>query len=197
MDRRQKTRVVSGIPTWWAGTLFRSLLEAKWASFCDEMGWRWSYESIELNGYIPDFIVTLPHAPVLVEVKPEHYTSDLRTHRAKIDRTEWADEVLIVGSSPVLMDTRCDVAPLLGLLREADGPGFRWDNSVVHQCQACQSVSFHSEGGSWHCRACGASDGNKHVAHASASWVLDVWRRAAVRVRYEHTPNPTPPWEAA
>jgi hypothetical protein len=72
--------VVNAIPTKYAGTQFRSRLEARWAAFFDLLAWQWEYEPIDLAGYIPDFIVRIPvqsydgvaglREPLLVEVKP-------------------------------------------------------------------------------------------------------------------------------
>ncbi len=72
--------MINAIPTKYAGVQFRSRLEAKWASFFDLLGWKWDYEPIDLNGYIPDFIVRRPmmssedipglNDPFLIEVKP-------------------------------------------------------------------------------------------------------------------------------
>lgn len=48
----------------------RSRLEARWAAFFDAMKWPWSYEGLELDGYIPDFCLEFDASPrVLVEVK--------------------------------------------------------------------------------------------------------------------------------
>lgn len=71
---------VKAIPTSYAGVRFRSRLEARWAAFFDLLEWKWDYEPIDLNGYIPDFIVRRPmmsydgiaglEDPFIVEVKP-------------------------------------------------------------------------------------------------------------------------------
>ena len=62
---------MNAIPTMYAGVQFRSRLEARWAAFFDLLDWKWEYEPIDLNGYIPDFLVTPPmDEPLLVEVKP-------------------------------------------------------------------------------------------------------------------------------
>ena len=58
---------IAAIPTRYAGVQFRSRLEARWAALFDLISWRWEYEPIDLNGYIPDFIV---ESDYLVEVKP-------------------------------------------------------------------------------------------------------------------------------
>ena len=59
-----------GIPTTYAGTQFRSRLESRWACFFDLVKWPWEYEPIELDGYIPDFVLPFEAGPLLVEVKP-------------------------------------------------------------------------------------------------------------------------------
>jgi hypothetical protein len=50
----------ASIPTRYRGTEFRSRLEARWAAFADLVGWKWRYEPIDLNGWIPDFWFGLP-----------------------------------------------------------------------------------------------------------------------------------------
>jgi len=59
--------VTTAIPTRYGGTQFRSRLEARWAAFFDLLGWSWEYEPIDLEGYIPDFVLC---EHVLAEVKP-------------------------------------------------------------------------------------------------------------------------------
>lgn len=46
-----------GIPTKYAGIQFRSRAEARWAAFFDRLDWRWAYEPVDLDGYIPDFVL--------------------------------------------------------------------------------------------------------------------------------------------
>lgn len=50
---------ITAIPTRYAGCLFRSRLEARWAVFFDAMGYVWEYEPqgyvIDGRGYLPDF----------------------------------------------------------------------------------------------------------------------------------------------
>lgn len=50
----------ASIPTRYRNTEFRSRLEARWAAFFDLAGWKWKYEPIDLNGWIPDFWVAIP-----------------------------------------------------------------------------------------------------------------------------------------
>ena len=60
---------VAAIPTKYAGVHLRSRLAPRWAAFFDLAGWRWQYELLDLNGWIPDFQLC-GKVPALVEVKP-------------------------------------------------------------------------------------------------------------------------------
>jgi hypothetical protein len=48
---------IANIPTIYNGVQFRSRLEAKWAAFFDLLGWHWHYEPLDLDGWIPDFLI--------------------------------------------------------------------------------------------------------------------------------------------
>jgi hypothetical protein len=71
---------ISAIETKYKGVLFRSRLEAKWASFFDVLGWRWEYEPCDLPGWSPDFFLEIQRQrtrssevrriSLLAEVKP-------------------------------------------------------------------------------------------------------------------------------
>jgi len=66
------------IPTTYKGIHFRSRLEATWAAFFDLIRWRWVYEPLDFDGWIPDFYVHFscehsecpPDHHLYVEVKP-------------------------------------------------------------------------------------------------------------------------------
>lgn len=62
------------IETRYAGCVFRSRLEARWAVFFNRLGIRWEYEpqGYVLNGrpYLPDFKLSCPGTPILfAEIK--------------------------------------------------------------------------------------------------------------------------------
>lgn len=69
---------IKAIPTRYRHVLFRSRLEARWAAFFDLIHWEWEYEPFDLDGWIPDFLVSFrcghSECPaghsLLVEVKP-------------------------------------------------------------------------------------------------------------------------------
>ncbi len=66
---------VPAIPTTYAGVNFRSRLEARWAAMFDLLGWKWEYEPLDLDGYIPDFVLGFER-PMLVEIKPATVPSE-------------------------------------------------------------------------------------------------------------------------
>jgi hypothetical protein len=118
------------IPTFYAGVRFRSRLEARWAAFFDEIAIEWDYEPIDLDGYIPDFIV---EKTLLVEVKPitewpcaatcsccdrAEYDAAIR----KILASGWTGPALLVGA----------IMPSDGIGRLIDG-----DIAELRVCSRC------------------------------------------------------------
>jgi hypothetical protein len=91
---------IAAIPTLYKGIQFRSRLEAKWACFFDLLEWPWLYEPIDLQGYIPDFILSFKK-PLLVEVKPALTYEALTENKGKIDSSGWEHDALLVGTKPI------------------------------------------------------------------------------------------------
>jgi hypothetical protein len=140
--------------TRYAGYLMRSRLEAHWAAFFDLLEWPWSYEPVELAGYIPDFILRF-YQPLLVEVKPAWTLDEMRAYTAKIDRSGWQGEALLVGLGPIEDD-------IAGLLYE---PQMGWDTGVFFHCRNCHQYSLYHLAGTWSCRRHGCYDGNHYLGH--------------------------------
>ena len=101
-DRASISRAVKSIPTTYKGVNFRSRLEATWAAFFDTCGWEWSYEPVDLDGWIPDF--ALGWMPTLVEVKPFYDSRDFDDVLAKVTRTGFQGRVVLLGVSPFDVD---------------------------------------------------------------------------------------------
>lgn len=88
---------IPAIPTQYAGVNFRSRLEARWAAMFDLLGWKWEYEPIDLDWYIPDFIVKPQYsAQILVEVKPVATVYELN----KVFVAGWTGKAVVVGAIP-------------------------------------------------------------------------------------------------
>jgi hypothetical protein len=137
-----------GIPTKYAGVQFRSRLEARWAALFDLWGWAWLYEPLDLDGYIPDFILTDANngEGVLVEVKPAITRETLRACTLKIERSGWRGDALVVGARLFETEDWSDFQSL-GLLGEFGdydrGATFGWGDAPLFSCQHCRGVNFH------------------------------------------------------
>ncbi len=173
-----------GIPTLYRGVRFRSRTEARWASFFDELGWKWLYEPSDLAGYIPDFAL-LFEVPLLVEVKAALTVEELAAHQRKVEDSGWDGEALILGLAPWDMDS---AQPLIGWFGERERIGehleWSWGDARLFECLSCGCPSVLAACGSWHCRACGDGTGNEHVG-AVLSTVAAKWAQASNRVQWK------------
>ena len=75
------------IPTRYRGIEYRSRLEARWAAFFDGIGWQFTYEPFDGDGYIPDFLIH-GDQPLLVEVKPAVTQRVTTAHRSARSRPD-------------------------------------------------------------------------------------------------------------
>jgi hypothetical protein len=169
-----------GIPTMYAGVRFRSRLEARWAAMFDLLEWGWDYEPLELDHYIPDFVLRFAK-PLLVEVKPALTLDELRTHTDKIDASGWRGEALVVGAC--LFPCSGWDHPTLGLLGEFfdddlnDAIPRCYDEAVTMRCNGCRKLSFCHMSWSYRCRVSGCYSGNDHVGNPWGAF-RDAWVEA-------------------
>jgi len=156
------------IPTVYAGTRYRSRLEARWAAFFDLAGWHFEYEPCDFKGWIPDFVL-FGKKPVYVEVKPVYDFPE--NIAAEIDKSGCEDEALIVGLTVPLFIREPDEAgqvvttgPWLGWLREDYGPyGYGWDWGEATPgiwSGTKSSLGFCHRTGSWVDRISGVYNGD-------------------------------------
>lgn len=181
---------VTAIPTDYNGQRFRSRLEAKWAAFFDRVGWRWSYEPEDFDGYIPDFLLHF-RVPVFVEVKPlrwdeeEHDDEILHHARTKIVHAGIKGEVLALGTHIIP-----GPHPRLGLMMSVDAQTDEvtpWGFAFAFRCKHCGAASFASEDDSWHCRVRGCYDEQNGRMHIGDPFEWDVdedFRRASSEVQW-------------
>jgi hypothetical protein len=141
-------KVIHAIPTTYKGVNFRSRLEAKWACMFDQLGWDWSYEAIDLKGWIPDFVITGKPKQILVEVKPIFGIDECPDICAEISQAvghkdeSGKFETLICGAA--LPDTECQDGPGIGWLWDGDwGVGYVFHLATEHKqyglCSDCMS----------------------------------------------------------
>jgi len=197
-----------GIPTIGPrGIQFRSRIEAHWAYLFDELGWDWEYEPIDLNGYIPDFVLKFPPRHVLVEVKGETELRKLCDHSQKIIDSGWDGEFIIVGGC---LQKFCDTYSL-GLLggtnRKYCWPGIHWeeedspyipnvdDQAVLIKgcdggCKSKYSIIHSQEG--FGCRSCGYGSGDDWIWRMAidnktdcARHIDEIWSKCKNMVQWK------------
>lgn len=191
-----RTTAGVGIETTFAGTRFRSRLEAKWAAFMTQLEWEWTYEPFDAHGYIPDFAVT-GDRPLLIEVKPGMSIGELAAHTPRLDRSLdglWDHDVLVVGASPFLPATNgwkpTDRTP--GLLGERMGgegePSWAWEEAAWQSCSECQMVGVTSSVFSYVSRPCGFYDGNIDLRLIDGAYLEAAWANASNVTQWKPTP---------
>jgi len=107
-----------GIPTIGVrGIQFRSRIEAQWAYIFEKLEWNWEYEPIDLEGYIPDFIIKFDNdKEILIEIKGDtNIWKNYEEHKNKIINSGWKGVFGILGSvykiSEHWGDSKC---PIIG-----------------------------------------------------------------------------------
>lgn len=194
-----------GIETVYAGTRFRSRLEARWAAFFDRIDWKWTYEPFDAAGYIPDFAIHGPQ-PLLVEVKPavteDEYWGPLGRVEVAV-KGHWAHDILILGADPLSSLPNLEGEyhwPPAGLLGEyrpgADGENFDvnfdepepgWGVAVGHWffCDKCGEVGIFHSLFSFHGRPCGHYDGDRYRGFIAPGIIQHCWAEATNAVRWK------------
>lgn len=176
----------SGIPTTYAGTNFRSRLEARWAAFFDLVGWSWVYEPFDADGWIPDFLIE-GNRPFLVEVGPCVSVEDFRAKSEK-PAAYPSLPTLILGVAPrVLRDSELgERMGYCGLIAN-EWPGVVgyafWTVSKDHR-RLCvyQDESYHYPTGE------GWTD-LWHLDFTGMDWVDALWKRAGNDVQWKPSPE--------
>lgn len=164
-----------GIPTEFKGIVFRSRLEARWAHFFDSLNWKWEYEPLDLQGYIPDFLIYGARS-FLVEVKPIICLTDWDEYQLEVDVKvgDWRPsmDILLVGSSP--LDPFIVGGGGIGMLRERGD----WACAPWHLCYECGEASFHHMTQSYEGRPCGHYDGDQLIHEPPLYAIKSYWNRA-------------------
>lgn len=182
-----------GIPTTFNGRMYRSLLEAKWASFFDMVGWNFEYEPFETGRWIPDFLIQ-EHVAVLVEVKPVSVMGDMPKRWASkmiagARSIDWEGELLLVGAAPA-EDGNVDV---MGWLHGSEPYDAYWSRAMLGRWRGSESedknpdnrIGFCHELGWFRDRITGCYDGGSYGSDIlDDGFVRHLWNRAASRVSW-------------
>jgi hypothetical protein len=175
------------IETMFRGIHFRSRLEARWAYVFDALGWRYSYEPIDLKGYIPDFVMQGWEVPTIIEIKGEPFGgqcgANLHKYAEKAIDAGWYGLAICLGA------TFCEEDGIwIGRTFEKyyeDSGGYVLDDvAVLSKCIVCGSYGIRGSWGSWRLRPCGHYDGDGHFIDLDYSWFDSLWRAAGNEVRW-------------
>jgi len=174
---------IAAIETRYNGVIFRSRLEAKWAAMFDLLGWGWTYEPTDFNGWIPDFAI---HGKdiIYVEVKPVGgFPQEVAD---KLDASGCQDEVLIVGMLGPTWDKVLN-CPMVGWLREVCGSGvFWWEPAAMSRWEGADRIGFCHSDGVYNDRITGKYDGGSFGRGdpVTQEEVTALWREASSRARW-------------
>jgi hypothetical protein len=167
-----------GHTTKYKGIRFRSRLEATWAAFFDLLEWKWEYEPVDLNGWVPDFgLIKKDGTFFYVEVKPYMIEDDWeKEKKIKIDKP-----VLCLNAAPcediawgdafrigfIANDMSADFDPAcLGKVKESFLP------------EAIYDYDFFGFYGSYKYRLNEIHDGDGHLDIINYERGFPVWARA-------------------
>jgi hypothetical protein len=152
---------VRGIPTIVDGRRYRSRLEARWAEFFKLCGWQFEYEPYDLDGWIPDFLLT-GKTPLLVEIKPVvHFPNDvaLKIGRAALS---FSGDLLILGCSVPVESLTGNGAQRnrIGWLEQRDEYVNDWGDALFGRASVGDGLGIGHDIQSFHNRITGGYDGN-------------------------------------
>jgi hypothetical protein len=185
---------MNAIPTNYNGINFRSRLEAKWARFFDLLGWKWDYEPVDFDGYIPDFYLH-GDKPCFVEIKPAMRVSELITlnEQSYTAMQGTGKRMLYLGAAINITDPRCPydgnedcefIGTMVDFLTEKDEDGdfvYEGDYAYFIDCYKCGGVSFTGVNLGWASHCCDAH--TKH--HSTVTDVCHLWKEATNTTQYK------------
>jgi len=175
------------IPTLYRGVEYRSRLEAKWAGFFHRLGWEFTYEPFDGDGYIPDFLIH-GEIPFLAEVKPAVTLEDYKAATQKMEQgllRHWAARRMVVlGVSPLPRIKAGYDSPVAGLLCDnlGDEEGNWWDQAIWNSDSPEPGLS--GEYGSYACSPHGYYDGNNIGLHNPVPAIEAAWAGATNDVKW-------------
>jgi hypothetical protein len=173
------------IPTMIDGVRTRSLLEAKWAAFFTLLGWRWEYEPLDLDGWIPDFLIrTETGKPILVDVKP--FFERCGTIERKIAKAIDPDNyhAWITNCAP---DGNGNEHTVGWVMSDWLPGGSQWANAVIIAPTKHKNVYGFAEGweGCFADKITGIYEGDHYYHPLSFDEVRAIWKRACNEVQWQ------------
>lgn len=168
---------VRGIRTTYAGTRFRSRLEARWAAFFDLVGWKWTYEPFDVEGWIPDFLIHGDKA-VLVEIGP---CASLTEYHAKAAKPVLYTErpTIVLGISPIALPDEKAGLIVNEFLDRGDGQPSGACPAYWFTCGTCHVLTIYGDDID---RPCGHPLNS--AGPVRGRWLHDLWAQAGNAVQW-------------
>lgn len=190
--------MVLGIATEYADTQFRSRLEARYAAFFDTIGWRWTYEPVDAEGYIPDFLIH-GDRPLFVEVGPCITRKDYELKAVKATRNieilrqdvlivgvDWKAEIGTMGAGNLAAGWLGEWTPPLEDDITEDYPGqLSWGTGQWAMCRSCGKLGVYHDHMSYAMRPCGHYDGDAYLGWADEGILRYAWAGATNRSQWK------------
>lgn len=175
-------------PTEYAGLLFRSRLEARYAAMLDILKADWEYEPDDFDGYIPDFKIHVGKAFTYLEIKPGRTVEELEPAMHKAISVGLYGHchggqsphgtIAVIGSQPYIKDECYTVS---GLYAEDCLEELFTDPCTLAVCMVCNRFGWTSSYNSFVIVPCG------HYQD-SGGWheepVQDAWAAAQRKVQW-------------
>ena len=186
---------MKSIQTKYRGYTFRSRLEARWAVFFDLCNWRWEYEPVDFDGWLPDF--ALYGKDILyVEVKPIIDLPEWLT--IKIDKSGCKEEVLVLGqTNPIINSeyypTHCQIGWLRENIYNDEYRSTWWQNAFYTRMKDLHSecktpgglIGFFPEYGAYNDRITGCYNGGHHgIYNINCDKIKSLWGEAQNIVKW-------------
>jgi hypothetical protein len=184
--------------TTYGGVEYRSRLEARWAAFFERIGWHYTYEPFDGDGYIPDFVIH-GASPMVAEVKPAVLRGEYLAPVPKVTQgleRHWRHDILILGADPLpRLDTNIrdwwpSTAGLLGQYFSAEDvidmdmePGWDFDLAYWFTCPHCRRTNVLHSVQSFHGRPCGHYDGG-YFPRIDLRTIRQHWAEACNDVKW-------------
>lgn len=165
-------------PTFYNNIQFRSRLESRWAAFFDLIGWKYSYEPLDLERWTPDFkIVTDAGSFFFVEVKPQLY-SDLELRLKIGNSVEFMERILIVTEEPFLSN----LPNCIGLMSV---PGKIKNHLNQEDFEFCSSIIMNAFGkGNDIINLCEANEMILDTFMEQKDFCTKLWKEAGNKVQF-------------
>lgn len=178
----------SAIPTMYRGVQMRSRLEARWGAMLDSFNWRWEYETLDFDGWIPDFVVQTETKPLLIEVKPilafdvELGREITRALNGSFDKYN----VLIAGAGITQDDTDNGIIGWVNSEWIVDEVLGEWEPAILIDPIGKTKALGLAGGqcGSYLDRISGEHDGNHYYSPIGFSPTMDFWVKAGNAVQW-------------